>query len=115
MPHRQLSARAARSRPSIVVVGDGLTESGFSFKLNGWGSQLLGAYLRKVRGCLSKGEVVDGNNIRKAQERHRLGSQARNAHQHRPELPSKRPPVGASVGVTPPLLALRAARRRPML
>jgi hypothetical protein len=48
-PRRQLAARASRSRPSIVVVGDGLTESGFSFKLNGWGSQLLGAYLRKVR------------------------------------------------------------------
>jgi hypothetical protein len=46
---RQLKAWAVRSRPSIVCVGDGLTESGFSFKLSGWGSQLVGAYLRKVR------------------------------------------------------------------
>jgi len=52
IPHRQLGARAIRSKPSIVVVGDGLTEGGFSYKLGGWGAQLTGAYLRKVGGSV---------------------------------------------------------------
>jgi hypothetical protein len=48
VPHRSLRSRVARSRPSIVLVGDGLTESGFSYNLGGWASKLVGPYARKV-------------------------------------------------------------------
>ncbi|KIZ05501.1 hypothetical protein MNEG_2456 [Monoraphidium neglectum] len=48
VPHRSLRSRVARSRPSIVLVGDGLTESGFSYNLGGWASKLVGPYARKA-------------------------------------------------------------------
>ncbi|KAI8473208.1 MAG: SGNH hydrolase-type esterase domain-containing protein [Monoraphidium minutum] len=48
VPHRELLRKVSRSRPSIVFVGDGLTESGFSYTLGGWGSKLVGAYQRKA-------------------------------------------------------------------
>jgi hypothetical protein len=48
VPHRLLGSRTMRAQPSIVVVGDGLTESAFSYKLGGWAAQLGAAYIRKV-------------------------------------------------------------------
>lgn len=36
------------ARPSIVVIGDGLTESAFLPDRSGWGSLLAGNYTRKV-------------------------------------------------------------------
>jgi hypothetical protein len=38
-------------RPSIVAVGDGLTEGAFARKHDGWGLLLAERYTRKVRAC----------------------------------------------------------------
>jgi hypothetical protein len=59
------------ARPSIVVIGDGLTESAFLPDRSGWGSLLAGNYTRKV--CRQQ----------QTQQRYSLGGACRPDHNPR--------------------------------